>query len=266
MTSFPTDDLTVANLDGTADDPSQGRAEILAAINKIKTIIASFGGPSGICPLDATGFVADANINATAMTALLDVVTTSLKGLMSAADKTKLNGIATGANLYTLPTASATVLGGVKVGSNLSIASGVLTANSQIAAHAAGSYVMQGVNDGTVGKFTATTSTTLTEVYEWKIARAGTIRVRIGAVHFPHSETNYWSKTLVYKNDVLVNSVQSTSTAFAYLNVDIAVDICDTIQIKVAHQYYFGITGIFHYAVIMTDTPSDAAHLYTYTD
>lgn len=47
--------------------------------------------------------------------------------------KTKLDGIATGANAYSLPTASASTLGGVKVGSNLSIASGVLsgTANTQ---------------------------------------------------------------------------------------------------------------------------------------
>lgn len=44
------------------------------------------------------------------------------------AEKTKLAGIATGANAYTLPTASATTLGGVKVGSNLTISNGVLSA------------------------------------------------------------------------------------------------------------------------------------------
>lgn len=41
---------------------------------------------------------------------------------------TKLNGIEAGANKYTLPTASSTVLGGVKVGTNLSITNGVLSA------------------------------------------------------------------------------------------------------------------------------------------
>lgn len=55
------------------------------------------------------------------------VATTSVNGLMASADKTKLDGIATGANNYTLPTASASVLGGVKVGTGLSIASGVLS-------------------------------------------------------------------------------------------------------------------------------------------
>ncbi|HMM17577.1 MAG TPA: head fiber protein [Petrimonas sp.] len=54
-------------------------------------------------------------------------VTTSANGLMSATDKVKLDGIATGANNYSLPTASTTVLGGVKIGSNISISSGVIS-------------------------------------------------------------------------------------------------------------------------------------------
>lgn len=42
-------------------------------------------------------------------------------------EKNKLAGIAAGANAYTLPTASASTLGGVKVGSNLTISNGVLS-------------------------------------------------------------------------------------------------------------------------------------------
>lgn len=54
--------------------------------------------------------------------------TTSAAGLMSAADKTKLDGIAQNANNYSLPTAAANVLGGVKVGSGLDIdESGILS-------------------------------------------------------------------------------------------------------------------------------------------
>ena len=49
--------------------------------------------------------------------------TTSTAGLMSAADKAKLDGVAAGANKYTLPTAS-TTLGGVKTTSSVSSASG----------------------------------------------------------------------------------------------------------------------------------------------
>ena len=67
---------------------------------------------------------------------------TSLKGLFVAqesgkglssndfttAEKSKLAGIATGANAYSLPTASSTVLGGVKIGNNLTISNGIISA------------------------------------------------------------------------------------------------------------------------------------------
>jgi hypothetical protein len=43
------------------------------------------------------------------------------------ADNSKLDGIATSANNFSLPTSSSSVLGGIKVGTNLSIASGVLS-------------------------------------------------------------------------------------------------------------------------------------------
>lgn len=58
--------------------------------------------------------------------------TSSTAGLMSATDKAKLDGIATGANnyTYTLPTATSSVLGGVKVGSNITVSSGVISLTS----------------------------------------------------------------------------------------------------------------------------------------
>lgn len=74
--------------------------------------------------------------NGTAKTATIPDATTSANGLMTTAMVTKLNGIAAGANAYTLPTASSTVLGGIKVGSNLAIASGVLSAKTMTAATA----------------------------------------------------------------------------------------------------------------------------------
>lgn len=45
--------------------------------------------------------------------------------------KTKLDGIATSANNYSLPTASSSTLGGVKIGSGISISSGVISADTQ---------------------------------------------------------------------------------------------------------------------------------------
>lgn len=52
------------------------------------------------------------------------VASGSTNGLMSSTDKTKLDGIATGANKYVLPTAGLNVLGGVKTTSQVTSASG----------------------------------------------------------------------------------------------------------------------------------------------
>ena len=54
--------------------------------------------------------------------------TTSVAGFMSAADKTKLDGITAGANAYTLP-AAGTALGGVKSGGDVTISNGTITVN-----------------------------------------------------------------------------------------------------------------------------------------
>lgn len=53
--------------------------------------------------------------------------TVSVDGLMSADDKTKLDGISIGANAYSLPTATSKVLGGVKTGSNITNSSGTIS-------------------------------------------------------------------------------------------------------------------------------------------
>ena len=59
-----------------------------------------------------------------------ELATTTSNGLMSATDKTKLNGIAENANNYTLPTASSDTKGGIKVGTTLSISGEVLNLKS----------------------------------------------------------------------------------------------------------------------------------------
>ena len=53
--------------------------------------------------------------------------TQSTAGLMSAADKKKLDNVAAGANAYSLPTATASVLGGVKTGSNITNSGGTIS-------------------------------------------------------------------------------------------------------------------------------------------
>ncbi len=54
--------------------------------------------------------------DATGTIAFNDVATTSANGLMSSSDKTKLDGVAASANNYSLPLATSSVRGGVKVG------------------------------------------------------------------------------------------------------------------------------------------------------
>ena len=61
-----------------------------------------------------------ASIGAAASSHTHTAATTSTAGFLSASDKTKLNGIATGANNYVLPVAG-TALGGVKNGGNVTI-------------------------------------------------------------------------------------------------------------------------------------------------
>ena len=62
--------------------------------------------------------------------------TQSTAGLMSSTDKTKLDGIATGANKYTLPVATSSALGGVKSGGDITVdSSGNVTINDDSHEH-----------------------------------------------------------------------------------------------------------------------------------
>lgn len=64
--------------------------------------------------------------------------TQSAAGFMSVADKKKLDGIAEGANKYSLPTATSNVLGGVKTGANITNNSGVLSVTAANVTNALG--------------------------------------------------------------------------------------------------------------------------------
>ena len=80
------------------------------------------------------------NLGIPAQDTTYSAATTGAAGLMSAADKTKLDGIAEGANkyTYTLPTASSSTLGGVKIGTGIAISNGVIS-NSGVRSIATGS-------------------------------------------------------------------------------------------------------------------------------
>lgn len=108
------------------------------AHGKLSTTSASYGQASSASPafggsvsvpylsVDTLGHVVSGKTSTVAIPS--SVATTSSAGLMSASDKTKLNGMATGANKYTLPTASTSTLGGIKVdGSTISISNGTIS-------------------------------------------------------------------------------------------------------------------------------------------
>ncbi len=76
-------------------------------------------------PPDLSGYI-------TTQYTLPTASTTQLGGVkVDGSTVTISNGVISGVSQYTLPTATSTVLGGVKVGTNLSIASGVLSADNQ---------------------------------------------------------------------------------------------------------------------------------------
>ena len=116
------------------------------------TAIAGLAGTSGILKktavdtwvLDTNTYVTSSGVTSVTGTApivssggntpsiSISAATTSAPGSMSAADKTKLDGIATGANNYVLPTASSTVKGGVELFSDTvqSVASNAVTSTA----------------------------------------------------------------------------------------------------------------------------------------
>ena len=86
---------------------------------------SSTNGQLGLVPAPQRGqqnsFLKGDGTWGTVESATYGEATQDQSGLMSASDKTKLDGIQTGANNYTLPKASTSTLGGIKVGNNLTI-------------------------------------------------------------------------------------------------------------------------------------------------
>lgn len=92
---------------------------------------ASAAGEAGLVPAPAAGkqtsFLRGDGTWVVPTNTTYSAATTSASGLMSAEDKTKLDGIATGANKYTLPAATSSALGGVKIGNNITNTSGTIS-------------------------------------------------------------------------------------------------------------------------------------------
>jgi hypothetical protein len=92
--------------------------------------IAATGGGSGVTAVTGTAPIVSTGGTTPAIS--INAATTSAPGSMSAADKSKLDGIAANANNYSLPKATSTVLGGVELFSDTvqTVASNAVTTTS----------------------------------------------------------------------------------------------------------------------------------------
>lgn len=119
--AWPTDDLSVSELDQGTDKPWLARTQILTAVNKVKAILAQRGAAGGIAPLDNDSKVPIGNIptgagtglNADTLRGKADtdfagashvgsggsshaLATQAAAGFMSTADKVKLDSLTQG--------------------------------------------------------------------------------------------------------------------------------------------------------------------------
>ena len=137
---------------------------------------------------------------------IASAATQSADGLMSAADKKKLDGIAVGANNYSLPAATASVLGGVKLGSD--------TAQS-VAANAV--------------------SDTASRTYAVQKNASGQLVVNV-----PWSDTNTWRPVYIGSEQVRSDSTSSGNLVLkagnginlsTTVDTSIRIDVSDTVAI-----------------------------------
>ena len=115
------------NNDYVSFDGGENRSINLRSGSNVRIDKATTGGQN----LDLTINATDTKYN---------VATPSTNGLMSAEDKNKLNGIEDGANnfTYTLPTATASTLGGVTIGDNITTTGSKISIKKQDVTNALG--------------------------------------------------------------------------------------------------------------------------------
>lgn len=147
-------DVGLGNVDNTTDASKPVSTAQAAADTAIGTAAATDAtNKANAAQTAAILASAPAAHVGTGGTSHANVVAAGAAGFMTGADKTKLDGIATSANNYSLPMAAAGTLGGVKIGSGLSIdAGGVLSA-------AGATNIAQGVKTGTTVPVTSSTGT-----------------------------------------------------------------------------------------------------------
>lgn len=132
-------DLTTARKDKIDNCATQSTDGVMSAADKKKLDGIATGANNYVLPKATTNNIGGIGLSSycnvwtsESGNPYLVLVDSTYDGLMRHTDKTKLDGIATGANKYVLPTASSSTLGGIKVGTNLSISNGVLSAKDTV--------------------------------------------------------------------------------------------------------------------------------------
>lgn len=125
--------LGLSNVDNTADSQKSVKYATSAGSSTTASKLGSESKGSATQPIYLNAGVPTACTytlgksvpsNAVFTDTTYSVASGSINGLMSSTDKTKLDGIATGANKYVLPTAGLNALGGVKTTSQVTSSSG----------------------------------------------------------------------------------------------------------------------------------------------
>lgn len=138
-TSSTDDQITISATNTTYDTATSGNDGLMSASDKTKLDEIATGANNYSLPTASSSTLGGVKVGTnlsisngvlSATNTTYSAATTSAAGLMSATDKSKLDGIASGANAYSLPTATSSTLGGIKVGTNLSISDGVLSATN----------------------------------------------------------------------------------------------------------------------------------------
>ena len=163
--------------------------------------------------------------------------TSDVNGLMTSADKTKLEGIAENANNYSLPSATDTTLGGVRVGNNITNTDGTLSLTKKNVTDALGytpgsstsivSYMLEkdGSNIKLVGNDGSESSITDNDTKNTAGSTNNEDKLFIIGAKSQSSETQTYSRSTVYidadgdlcSNDTKVSTIDHTHDE--YVNI-----------------------------------------------
>lgn len=153
---------------------------------------------------------------------LHQVVNTSTAGFMSSGDKTKLDGIQNNANLYELPVASDTILGGVKIDPTGGILLDVDTSQISISVGAVGTLGLVGVeNQGNINISNGLISISEADAATFGVVQVGeNININSGVISVSHATAGNLGLVQIGDNIILDDVTGTISIDWTALPFD----------------------------------------------